>query len=170
MRGPEIAQAHEAEHALEVIPTDPRAVDGIRNIRVSENNGTNPEITELTQEVYRLAERAKNLLGGPDFDFDKDELPADALAALASVEAQSEWKMTERFEMPRCQATTPVYRETQSVKNIHEVLRQKEQEAAALQEEIEALRKVLPLLSDSRDRTGNSASALTRSRQPMRIP
>jgi hypothetical protein len=56
------------------------------------------------------------------------------------------------------------------VKNIHEVLRQKEQEVAALQDEIEALRKVLPLLSDGQDRTGKSASALSRSRQPMRIP
>jgi hypothetical protein len=169
MRDPGIAQAHEPEHAIEVIPSDPRAVDGIRNTRVSENNGTNLEITELTQEVYRLAELAKILLGLPDFDFDEEKLPPDALAALASVEAQSEWKMTERFDMPRCQAT-PVCRETQSVKNIHEVLLQKEREVAALQDEIEALRKVLPLLSDSQDRTGNSASALTRSRQPMRIP
>jgi len=169
MRDPGIAQAHEPEHAIEVIPSDPRAVDGIRNTRVSENNGTNLEITELTQEVYRLAERAKNLLGLPDFDFHEEELPPDALAALASVEAQSQWKMTERFDMPRCQAT-PVCRETQSVKNIHEVLLQKEREVAALQDEIEALRKVLPLLSDSQDRTGNSASALSRSRQPMRIP
>jgi hypothetical protein len=166
MRDPGIAQAHEPEHAIEVIPSDPRAVDGMRN---TENNGTNLEITELTQEVYRLAERAKNLLGLPDFDFDQEKLLPDGLAALASVEAQSEWKMTERFDMPRCQAT-PVCRETQSVKNIHEVLLQKEREVAALQDEIEALRKVLPLLSDSQDRTGNSASALSRSRQPMRIP
>jgi len=71
--------------------------------------------------------------------------------------------------MPHCQATS-VCRETQSVKNIHEVLRQKEQEVAALQDEIEALRKVLPLLSDGQDSTGKSASALSRSRQPMRIP
>ena len=169
MRDPGIAQAHEPEHTIEVIPSDPRAVDGIRNTGVSENNGTNPEITELTQEVYRLAERAKNLLGRPDFDFDEEELPPDALAALASVEAQSEWKMTERFDIPRGQAI-PVCGETQSVKNIHEVLRQKEREVAALQDEIEALRKVLPLLSDSQDRTGSSASALSRSRQPMRIP
>ncbi len=169
MRDTGIAQAHEPEHAIEVIPSDPRAVDGIRNTRVSENNGTNLEITELTQEVYRLAERAKNLLGRPDFDFDEEELPPDALAALASTEAQSEWKMTDRFDMPRCQAT-PVCRETQSVKNIHEVLRQKEQEVAALQDEIEALRKVLPLLSGCQDESGNPASGLSRSRQPMRIP
>jgi hypothetical protein len=90
MRDPGIAQAHEPEHAIEVIPSDPRAVDGIRSTRVPENNGTNLEITELTQEVYRLAERAKNLLGLPDFDFHEEELPPDALAALASVEAQSE--------------------------------------------------------------------------------
>ena len=169
MRDPGIAQAHEPEHAIEVIPSDPKAVDGMRDPRVSENDCANLEITELTQEVYRLAERAKNLLGLPDFDFDEEKLPPDALAALASVEAQSEWKMTERFDMPRCQST-PVCRETQSVKNIHEVLLQKEREVAALQDEIEALRKVLPLLSDSQDRTGNSASALSRSRQPMRIP
>lgn len=169
MRDPGVAQAHEPEHAIEVTAGDSRAVDGIRNTRVSENNGTNPEITELTQEVYRLAERAKNLLGRPDFDFDEEELSPDTLAALARVEAQSEWKMTERFDMPHCQAM-PVGRETQNVKNIHEVLRQKEQEVAALQDEIEALRKVLPLLSDSQDRTGNSASTLNRSRQPVRIP
>lgn len=169
MRDPGIAQAHEQEHAIEVIPSDPRAVDGIRNTRVSEDNGTNLEITELTQEVYRLAERAKSLLGRPDLDFDEEELPPGALAALARVEAQSDWKMTERFDMDRCQAT-PVCRETQSVKNIHEVLRQKEQEVAALQDEIEALRRVLPLLSDSQDTTGNSTSALSPSRQPMRIP
>jgi len=168
MRGPEIAHAHKPESAIEVIPGDPRVVDSIRNTKVPENNDTNLEITDLTQEVYRLAERAKNLLGRPDFEFDEAQLPPEALAALASVEAQSEWKMTERFEMPRAQAT-PVCRETQSVKNIHEVLRQKEQEVAVLQDEIQALRKVLPLLSDSQDRSGNSASALTRSRT-MRIP
>jgi hypothetical protein len=169
MRDPGIAQAHEPAHAIEVIPSDPRAVDGMRDPRVSENDCANLEITELTQEVYRLAERAKNLLGLPDFDFGAEALPPEALAALARVEAQSEWKQTERFDMPHCQATS-VCRETQSVKNIHEVLRQKEQEVAALQDEIEALRKVLPLLSDGQDRTGKSASALSRSRQPMRIP
>ena len=166
MRDPGIAQAHEPAHAIEVIPSDPRAVDGMRDPRVSENDCANLEITELTQEVYRLAERAKNLLGLPDFAFHEEELPPDA---LARVEAQSEWKQTERFDMPHCQAAS-VCRETQSVKNIHEVLRQKEQEVAALQDEIEALRKVLPLLSDGQDRTGKSASALSRSRQPMRIP
>jgi hypothetical protein len=168
MRDPEIAQAHAPAHAIEVIPTDPRAVDGMRDPRVSENDCANLEITELTQEVYRLAERAKNLLGLPDFDFGEGALPPEALAALARVETRSEWKQTERFE-PHCQATS-VCRETQSVKNIHEVLREKEQEVAALQDEIEALRKVLPLLSDGQDRTGKSASALSRSRQPMRIP
>lgn len=169
MREPRIAQAQEPEHPIDVIPSDPKAVDGIRNVRVSENDGANLEITELTQEVYRLAERAKNFLGRPDFEFDEEALPPDALAALASVGAQSEWKMTERFDMHGCQAT-PVCRETQDVKNIHEVLRQKEQEVAVLQDEIEALRKVLPLLSYSQNRTGNSAWALSRSCQPVRIP
>ena len=168
MRDPGIAQAHEPAHAIEVIPSDPKAVDGMRNPRVPENDCANLEITELTQEVYRLAERAKNLLGLPDFD-GEEQLPPEVLAALARVEAQSEWKQTERFDMPHCQATS-VCRETQSMKNIHEVLRQKEQEVAALQDEIEALRKVMPLLSDGQDRTGKSTSALSRSRQPMRIP
>jgi hypothetical protein len=167
MRDTGIAQAHEPTHAIEVIPSDPRSVDGMRDTRVSENDCANLEITELTQEVYRLAERAKNLLGLPDFDFGEEELPP--VAALARVEAQSEWKQTERFDMPHCQATS-VCRETQSVKNIHEVLRQKEQEVAALQDEIESLRKVLPLLSGGQERTGKSASALSRSRPPMRIP
>jgi hypothetical protein len=170
MRDPEIAQAHEPEHDIEVIPGDSRAIDGVRNPRVSENNHTKVGITELKQEVCRLAERAKNLLGRTDFDFDFDEeeLSSDPLAALAQVEAQSEWKMPERFDMPRCEAT-PVCRETRSVKNIHEVLREKEQEAATLQDEIEALRRVLPLLSDSQDRTAN-LTWLSRSCQPMRIP
>ena len=169
MRDPGIAQAHEPAHAIEVIPSDPRAVDGMRDTRVSENDCANLEITELTQEVYRLAERAKKVLGLPDFNFGEEPIPPEALAALARVEAQSEWKQTGPFDMPHWQATS-VCRETQSMKNIHEVLRQKEQEVAALQDEIEALRKVLPLLSDGQDGTGKSASALSRSRQPMRIP
>src|SRR3984885_10286148 len=124
MRDPEIAQAHAPAHAIEVIPSDPRAVDGMRDPRVSENDCANLEITELTQEVYRLAERAKPLLGLPDFDFGEGALPPEALAALARVETRSEWKQTDRFDMPHCQAAS-VGRETQSVKNIHEVLRER---------------------------------------------
>jgi hypothetical protein len=169
MREPGIEQAHEPEHPIEVIPSDPRAVDVVRNTRVSENKGTNLELTELTQEVYRLTERAKNLLGLPDFDLGEEPLHPDALAALARVEAQSEWKMTERFDMPRCQAPS-AGPEPQDVKNIHEVLRQKEQEVAALQAEIDALRIVVPLLCDSQDRSGNSPWVVSRSRQPVRIP
>lgn len=169
MRDTGIAQAHEPEHAAVVIPGNPKAIDGMRNTSVSEHNSTNPEITELTQEVYRLAERAKSLLGRSDFDLEEEALPPDALAALAMIEAQSEWKMPEGFDTPHCQAI-PACRETQRVKNIHEVLRQKEQEVAALQDEIEALRRVLPLLSDSQDNAGNSPSVLSRSRQTMRIP
>ena len=169
MREPEIAQAHEPEHPIEVIPIDPRAADGIRNTRVSENNGTNPEITELTQEVYRLVERAKNLLGRPDRDLDEEALPSDALAPFAKVEGQSEWKMTERFDVPRFQSPS-AGPEPQNVKNIHEVLRQKEQEVAALQVEIDALRMVVPLLCDSQDRSGNLPWVVSRSRQPVRIP
>lgn len=169
MREPGIEQAHEPEHPIEGISSDPRAVDVVRNTRVSENKGTNLELTELTQEVYRLTERAKNLLGLPDFDLGEAALPPDALAALARVEPQSEWKMTERFDMPRCQAPS-ASPEPQNMKNIHEVLRQKEQEVAALQAEIDVLRIAVPLLCDSQDRSGNSPLVVSRSRQPVRIP
>jgi cell division protein FtsB len=164
-----IPQAYEAGRPIEVIPGDPNEVDGIRNTGISENRGTNLEISELKQEVCRLAERARNLLGRPDFDFEKDEISPEALAAIARAEAQSDWKMPERFDMPRCQ-TTSAGRETQSVRNIYEVLQRKEQELAVLQAEIDALRKVVPLLSDNQDRTWNANRVVSRSRQPVCIP
>ena len=65
------------------------------------------------------------------------------------------------------------------MKNVYEVLRQKELELARLEKEVEALRVAAPLLSDDKD-TGSSESATTSKptlttaasagQQPLRIP
>lgn len=63
------------------------------------------------------------------------------------------------------------------MKNVYEVLRQKELELARLEKEVEALRVAAPLLSDDKD--GSSEIAVTKptlatassaSQQPIRIP
>ncbi|MBV9623058.1 MAG: hypothetical protein JOZ14_03665 [Acidobacteria bacterium] len=63
------------------------------------------------------------------------------------------------------------------MKNVYEVLRQKELELARLEKEVEALRVAAPLLSDDKDinsDTGNPKPTLTpasaTSQQPIRIP
>jgi hypothetical protein len=60
------------------------------------------------------------------------------------------------------------------MKNVYEVLRQKELELARLEKEVEALRVAAPLLSD--ESTGDSATSkptlttATSTQQPIRIP
>ncbi len=61
------------------------------------------------------------------------------------------------------------------MKNVYEVLRQKELELARLEKEVEALRMVAPLLTDEREATSETPkSALTSPaatpQQPIRIP
>jgi hypothetical protein len=63
------------------------------------------------------------------------------------------------------------------MKNVYEVLRQKELELARLEKEVEALRVAAPLLSDDKDSmmegTTNKptlATPSTTSQQPIRIP
>jgi hypothetical protein len=59
------------------------------------------------------------------------------------------------------------------MKNVYEVLRQKELELARLEKEVEALRVAAPLLSEeSAGETGSSKPTLTPSpaQQPIRIP
>jgi len=63
------------------------------------------------------------------------------------------------------------------MKNVYEVLRQKELELARLEKEVEALRVAAPLLSDDKDAGSETTSAkptLTTStpapQQPIRIP
>ena len=64
------------------------------------------------------------------------------------------------------------------MKNVYEVLRQKELELSRLEKEVEALRVAAPLLSDDKDATPeatNAKPALTAStasapQQPIRIP
>jgi hypothetical protein len=61
------------------------------------------------------------------------------------------------------------------MKNVYEVLRQKELELARLEKEVEALRVAAPLLSDDKDNLAESASKVslatgTGSQQPIRIP
>lgn len=62
------------------------------------------------------------------------------------------------------------------MKNVYEVLRQKELELARLEKEVEALRVAAPLLSDDKDVNAESnpkptlASATATSQQPIRIP
>jgi hypothetical protein len=63
------------------------------------------------------------------------------------------------------------------MKNVYEVLRQKELELARLEKEVEALRVAAPLLSEEKggeslSESGNSKPTLTASatQQPIRIP
>ena len=61
------------------------------------------------------------------------------------------------------------------MKNVYEVLRQKELELARLEKEVEALRVAAPLLSDDKDSIAESASKVslatgTGTQQPIRIP
>jgi len=63
------------------------------------------------------------------------------------------------------------------MKNVYEVLRQKELELARLEKEVEALRVAAPLLSDDKDATPESSNAkpslssnTTTTQQPIRIP
>ncbi len=63
------------------------------------------------------------------------------------------------------------------MKNVYEVLRQKELELARLEKEVEALRVAAPLLSDDKggealSESGNSKPTLAASapQQPIRIP
>jgi hypothetical protein len=61
----------------------------------------------------------------------------------------------------------------QEMKNVYEVLRQKELELARLEKEVEALRVAAPLLSDEKEQLGEVPKpALTAapSSQPIRIP
>ena len=59
------------------------------------------------------------------------------------------------------------------MKNVYEVLRQKELELARLEKEVEALRVAAPLLSDEKESTSDSPKpSLTaaQAQQPLRIP
>ena len=58
------------------------------------------------------------------------------------------------------------------MKNVYEVLRQKEQELMRLEKEVEALRIAAPLLSEEKEmQTDISKPALTAApQQPLRIP
>ena len=63
------------------------------------------------------------------------------------------------------------------MKNVYEVLRQKELELSRLEKEVEALRVAAPLLSDDKDAGSDAttakptlATATTTPQQPIRIP
>jgi len=62
------------------------------------------------------------------------------------------------------------------MKNVYEVLRQKELELARLEKEVEALRVAAPLLSEDKETTSEATSSkptlasTTPSQQPIRIP
>lgn len=60
------------------------------------------------------------------------------------------------------------------MKNVYEVLRQKEQEMARLEKEVEALRIAAPLLSDEKEQVVEapkpSLAAVNTQQQPVRIP
>jgi hypothetical protein len=60
------------------------------------------------------------------------------------------------------------------MKNVYEVLRQKEMELTRLEKEVEALRLVAPLLSEEKEMNEMAKSALPTAvngpQQPMRIP
>jgi hypothetical protein len=60
----------------------------------------------------------------------------------------------------------------QDMKNVYEVLRQKEMELARLEKEVEALRLVAPLLSEElKDGADPTKSGFgTQTQQPLRIP
>lgn len=69
-----------------------------------------------------------------------------------------------------------VYEGTLVMKNVYEVLRQKELELARLEKEVEALRVAAPLLSDDKESTVEASSnkptlaTPTTTQQPIRIP
>lgn len=58
------------------------------------------------------------------------------------------------------------------MKNVYEVLRQKEMELARLEKEVEALRLVAPLLSEEKETADSSKSSfgMGTTQQPIRIP
>jgi hypothetical protein len=61
------------------------------------------------------------------------------------------------------------------MKNVYEVLRQKELELSKLEKEVEALRVAAPLLSEEKEALGDAANkptltASTGTQQPIRIP
>jgi hypothetical protein len=60
------------------------------------------------------------------------------------------------------------------MKNVYEVLRQKELELARLEKEVEALRVAAPLLSDDKESvaeaTNNKPALAPTTQQPIRIP
>lgn len=59
------------------------------------------------------------------------------------------------------------------MKNVYEVLRQKELELTRLEKEVEALRVAAPLLSEEKESTTETSKptlTATTSQQPMRIP
>jgi len=64
------------------------------------------------------------------------------------------------------------------MKNVYEVLRQKELELSRLEKEVEALRVAAPLLSDDKEANGSEAipakptlaTATSAPQQPIRIP
>jgi hypothetical protein len=60
----------------------------------------------------------------------------------------------------------------QDMKNVYEVLRQKEMELARLEKEVEALRLVAPLLSEDggKEAADSSKSSFATAQQPIRIP
>jgi hypothetical protein len=60
----------------------------------------------------------------------------------------------------------------QDMKNVYEVLRQKEMELARLEKEVEALRLVAPLLSEEKESAdpGKTGFGMGTAQQPIRIP
>lgn len=56
------------------------------------------------------------------------------------------------------------------MKNVYEVLRQKEMELARLEKEVEALRLVAPLLSEEKESADTSKTSFGLGQQPIRIP
>lgn len=56
------------------------------------------------------------------------------------------------------------------MKNVYEVLRQKEMELARLEKEVEALRLVAPLLSEEKESAESKSSFAMAAQQPIRIP
>ena len=62
----------------------------------------------------------------------------------------------------------------QDMKNVYEVLRQKEMELARLEQEVEALRLVAPLLSEENNKEASDPAktsfGMGTTQQPIRIP
>jgi hypothetical protein len=69
-------------------------------------------------------------------------------------------------------SSNPDFAGTQNMKNVYEVLRQKEMELTRLEKEVEALRLVAPLLSEEKENSSESKSALPTAvnASPARIP